>query len=301
MGLLRRIAKQYFSKKIINLFRNNINIFKVNSTRKFFKNAQSFPNFLKKSDLEELQKKYPFPPDYGYDEKSLETRGIKRAQEILKLQGAKKSHSFIEIGCWDGMVSGILSRNGKNATAIDKLSEGFDERAINEGVKFHQMDAENLIFKDESFDFVFSYDSFEHFSEPEKVLTEAIRVVKKGGYIFLSFGPLYYSPLGEHAYRSITIPYCQILFPKDMLNNFAEQNGLARIDFNHVNGWSFDDYEYLLTKYNKNLKVLKYDKFYNLEYLDLIRKYPSCFRDKSVNFNNFIVSSIDILFKKIDC
>ena len=78
MGLLRRIAKKYFSKKIINLFRNNINIFKVNSTRKFFKNAQSFPNFLEKSDLEELQKKYPFPPEYGYDEKSLETRGIKR-------------------------------------------------------------------------------------------------------------------------------------------------------------------------------------------------------------------------------
>jgi ubiquinone/menaquinone biosynthesis C-methylase UbiE len=300
MDLIRSVVKKYFSKKLINILRNNLNIFKVKNTRKLFNNSNDIPGFLEKSDLEVLQKKYPFPPEYGYDKNSLEERGIKRAREIFKLQGAKESHSFLEIGCWDGMVSSILGRNGKTATAIDISTEGLDERAINEGVKFHQMDAENLLFEDESFDFIFSYDSFEHFSKPEKVLTEAIRVIKKGGYIFLSFGPLYYSPLGEHAYRSITVPYCQILFPKDMLNNFADQNGLDRIDFNHVNGWSFDDYEYLWTMYNKNLKVLKYDKFYNLEYLDLIKKYPSCFMDKSGNFDNFIVSSIDILFKKID-
>jgi ubiquinone/menaquinone biosynthesis C-methylase UbiE len=300
MDFIKRIVKKYFSKKSINILRNNLNIFKVKNTRKIIHNSDTIPGFLEKDDLEVLQKKYPFPPEYGYDKNSLEIRGIKRAKEIFKLQGAKKSHSFLEIGCWDGMVSGILCRNGKDVTAIDKLSDGLDERAINEGIKFFQMDASDLQFEDESYDFLFSYDSFEHFSKPEKVLTEAIRVVKKGGYIFLSFGPLYYSPLGEHAYRSITVPYCQILFPKDMLNNFAEQNGLALIDFNHVNGWSFDDYESLWTKYNKNLKVLKYDKFYNLEYLDLIKKHPSCFKDKSLNFNNFIVSSIDILFKKID-
>lgn len=300
MDLIRKLVKKYFSKRIINIFRNNLNIIKLKSTRKLFNNSDTVPGFLEKNDLGVLQKKYSLPPGYGYDKNSLEVRGIKRTNEIFKLQGAKKSHYFLEIGCWDGMVSGILCRNGKDVTAIDKLSEGLDERAINEGIKFFQMDASDLQFEDESFDFVFSYDSFEHFSNPEKVLTEAIRVVKKGGYIFLSFGPLYYSPLGEHAYRSITVPYCQILFPKDMLNNFAEQNGLPRIDFNHVNRWSFDDYESLWTKYNKNLKILKYDKFYNLEYLDLIKKYPSCFKDKSLNFDNFIVSSIDILFKKID-
>lgn len=300
MDIIKRIVKKYFSKKLINIFRNNLNIFKVMSTRNLFNNSQATYKFLDKSDLEALQKKYPFPPEYGYDKNSLEDRGIKRAKEILNLQGAKRSHTFLEIGCWDGMVSWAICRKGKDVTAIDKSSEGLDERAITEGVKFHQTDAEDLIFEDESFDFVFSYDSFEHFSNPEKVLTEAIRVVKKGGYIYLSFGPLYYSPLGEHAYRSITVPYCQILFPKDMLNNFADQNGLEQIDFNHVNRWSFEDYESLWTKHNKILKVLKYDKFYNLEYLDLIKKYPSCFKNKSANFNNFIVSSIDILFKKID-
>ena len=36
------------------------------------------------------------------------------------------------------------------------------------------MDASNLKFEDESFDFVFSYDSFEHFENAEQVLNEAI-------------------------------------------------------------------------------------------------------------------------------
>ena len=80
------------------------------------------------------------------------------------------------------------------------------------------MDAANMQFEDETFDFVFSYDAFEHFASPENVLLEAIRVVRKRGYIYLEFGPLYYSPYGEHAYRSITVPYCQFLFPLPRLN-----------------------------------------------------------------------------------
>ena len=299
MDLIKQIIKKIFSKKTINNLRNNFHIFKVKSTREIFNKAETSPLFLDKNTLEQLQKKYSFPPVYGYDQKSIESRGIIRAKEILSLNGANNSSSFLEIGCWDGMVSGVLCEKGKTVTAIDKTNEGIDERALHKGVKFHEMDASNLKFEDESFDFVFSYDSFEHFENPEQVLNEAIRVVKRGGYIFFSFGPLYYSPFGEHAYYSITVPYCQILFPKDLHNDFAKQNGLAPIDFSHVNGWSLDDYENLWKKYNNILKIIKYDKLYNLEHLNLIRDYPSCFKGKSDNFNNFIVSTIEILFKKV--
>lgn len=298
MDLFKGIIKKILSKKNINLLRNNFQILKVKSTKKIFNKAQASPLFLDKNSLEQLQKKYFFPPVYGYDKKSLELRGITRAKEILRLQGAEKSISFLELGCWDGMVSSVLCSKGKKVTAIDKTNEGIDERALQQGVKFYQIDASNLKFEDESFDFVFSYDSFEHFENPDQVLSEAMRVVKKGGYIFLSFGPLYYSPFGEHAYYSITVPYCQILFPKDLLTDFTSQHGLMPIDFNHVNGWSLDKYESLWNKHKNDLKTINYDKYYNLEYLNLIRDYPSCFKGKSDNFDNFIVSTIEILFKK---
>ena len=298
MKLIKKIVIKLLSKKTISVIRNSLHLFELKTTREVFNKASTIPVNLGIDTLEELQNKYPFPPDYGYDKKSLENRGTVRAKEILRLPGAKKSLSFLELGCWDGMVSSFLSKKGKRVTAIDKTAEGFDNRAEYQGVKFLQMDAANLQFENESFDFIFSYDSFEHFELPESVLTEAIRVLRHGGYIFLSFGPLYYSPFGEHAYRSITIPYCQFLFPKELINIYTNQKGLTPIDFNHVNGWSLDEYNNLWNKYSDVLDKLWCREIHNLEHVNLIRKYPSNFKKRSNNFNNFIVSSVDILLRK---
>ena len=51
------------------------------------------------------------------------------------------------------MVSYALSNHVKNTKAIDIKSEGFDQRAINQGVKLIQMDAAEMKFLNESFDF----------------------------------------------------------------------------------------------------------------------------------------------------
>ncbi len=298
MKLIKKIIIKLLSRKTISVIRNSLHLFELKSTREVFNKASEIPVNIGIDILDELQNKYSFPPDYGYDKDSLANRGTLRAKEILRFSGAKKSHSFLELGCWDGMVSCFLSKKGKRVTAIDKTIKGFDNRAEYQGVKFFQMDAANLQFENDSFDFIFSYDSFEHFEQPELVLREAIRVLRNGGYIFLSFGPLYYSPFGEHAYRSITIPYCQFLFPKELINIYANQNGLTPIDFNHVNGWSLDDYSNLWNKYCGVLYKLRYTEIQNLEHVNLIRKYPSHFKKRSNNFNNFIVSSVDILLRK---
>lgn len=90
-------------------------------------------------------------------------------------------------------------------------------------------------------------------------------MVRKGDYIYLEFGPLYYAPFGEHAYRSITVPYCQFSFQKNLISDFAIQKGLDPIDFDHVNGWSFESYRELWSE-----------------------------------FANYIVSGNNVLFKKTD-
>ncbi|MDR2213880.1 MAG: class I SAM-dependent methyltransferase, partial [Pseudomonadales bacterium] len=122
--------------------------------------------------LQSLQEAYRAPPDYGYDADAVERRGIERASQLLRLSGASSAQSFLEIGCWDGMVSAALQRRGKTATAIDNRSDGFDDRARAAGVHLAQMDAARLSFGDASFDFVFSYDAFEHVASPEDVLRE---------------------------------------------------------------------------------------------------------------------------------
>jgi SAM-dependent methyltransferase len=215
------------------------------------------------------------------------------------MQGARTANSFLELGCWDGMVSHSLHRRGKETTAIDNREEGFDERARQVGVHLIKMDAARLLFENASFDFIFSYDSFEHFLVPAMVLKEAVRVLRPGGGIYLEFGPLYFSPYGLHAYQSITVPYCQFLFPTPMLTDFVAQKGLEPIDFDQVNGWSLEKFRALWANNASSLKCLKSHETLDLAHMNLIRAYPSCFRNKSDFFENFTVAHIQILFRKI--
>lgn len=270
------------------------------ATKKIFNNSLTSPSYLSTDKLDELQKQYGFLPDYGYDAEIVKSRGIERANEIMRFSVSKNAKSFLELGCWDGMVSYALHQRGKEVTAIDFRSDGFDDRAKVDGLRLLQMDASKLQFDDGSFDFVFSFDSFEHFSDPERVLKEAIRVVKKGGHIYLRFGPLYMSPYGEHAYRSITVPYCQFLFPKEVINDFTVRNNLNPIDFNHVNGWTVVQFKQLWNNYLNKIKKINYYEGKNLTHLNLIRKYPSCFKSKNEEFDNMIVESIEVLFEKIN-
>lgn len=284
--------------RTLGYFRQTLLPLEIFRTKRIFANAQQTPSYLDGDALETLQKKYPMLPEYGYDAQSIEDRGRARAAQILALPGAQAATSFLELGCWDGMVSCILCRNGKVAAAIDNRDEGFDGRASREGVRFFKMDADTMRFDDESFDFVFSYDAFEHFAQPERVLQEAIRVVKEGGHIYLNFGPLYCSPFGEHAYRSITVPYCQVLFPRNVIHEFTRKNGLKPIDFDHVNGLTLEQYNDLWRRYSHLLQPVRYLENVDASHLNLIRTYPSCFKSKSDCFENFVVSSIEVLFQK---
>lgn len=296
-SIIKKTVPKFVLYKAWNVFSRLATI----KARKSFERAPETPVWLGQDILESLQNEYPFPPDYGYDPQSLEQRGKERANEILGLIRTKseKVNTFLELGCWDGMVSCCLQRMGKTTTAIDSRSEGFDERAVRGGVTLLQMDAVHLRFEDESFDFVFSYDAFEHFADPELVLQEAIRVVKREGYIYLVFGPLYMSPMGLHAYRSITVPYCQFLFPKELLKDFVNARGLMPVDFAQVNGCSLEEFRRLWNRYSYRLKTIGYYEIPDISHLDLIMKYPSCFKSKTKYFDNLMVSSIEILLKKI--
>jgi SAM-dependent methyltransferase len=300
-SIARSFVKQLIPHAAIGQVRSlqtAIQRLRLPSARSIYQSAPEAPSFLSPHLLPELQRRYPNLPEYGYDPIDVERRGQVRAEEILKLPGGSTSESFLEIGCWDGMVSCALQQKGKQTIAVDNRAEGFDPRAFKAGVRLLQKDATSLHFDDESFDFVFSYDSFEHFAQPERVLSEAVRVLRKGGHLFLMFGPLYFSPFGQHVYRSITVPYCQVLFSSQTLSDFAMDRAMQPIDFSHVNGWSLEQYRNLWEKFSAVLQEVEYEEIQDLSHLELIRNFPSCFRNKSSLLENFLVSSIHALFQK---
>jgi SAM-dependent methyltransferase len=64
-----------------------------------------------------------------------------------------------------------------------------------------KMDATDLRFPDRYFDTIFSISTFEHILDIEKALAEIKRVLKTGGYAFLSFEPIWSSPAGHHLHH----------------------------------------------------------------------------------------------------
>jgi SAM-dependent methyltransferase len=270
---------------------------RIAAERTFSRSSRS-PIYLGADALRALHESYSVPAEYGYDKQSLLVRGQERARQVLGLPGVSKANSFLEIGCWDGMVSGALCREGRQVTAVDTREEAFDARASRQGVSLLKADASDMPFDDQTFDCVFAFDVFEHVGDPEAVLREAARVVRRGGVIFLQFGSLYMSPFGLHAYRSITIPYCQFLFPRSLMDEFVDERGLPPIDYDQVNCWAPEDYRKLWRQQSSFLKTLTYRETTDLSHVGLIREHPSCFRSESESFEDFIVSGIRVLFQR---
>jgi len=178
------------------------------ASRAFQGSGQSSrPQHRPVAELTEFAARCPARPDYGYDPADLSRRGEQRSKALLRFRQAAETHDFLELGCWDGMVGAALSQAGKHVIGVDRTDAGFDGRAIDAGVQLLVMDAEHLNLPTDSVDFAYSYDAFEHFSHPDRVLDGLARVVRPGGHVWMEFGPLYMSPFGPHIYRKLPVPY----------------------------------------------------------------------------------------------
>lgn len=91
--------------------------------------------------------------------------------------------------------------------------------------QFIMMDAADLLFKDNLFDFVFCINAFEHVSDPKRVLCEIWRVLKPGGFAFIQFDPLYYCDTGGHMYDFIPEPWGHLLYSTDEYVNILYESG----------------------------------------------------------------------------
>jgi 2-polyprenyl-6-hydroxyphenyl methylase/3-demethylubiquinone-9 3-methyltransferase len=244
-----------------------------------------------------LQERFESPRSYPYDAATLERRGKERAHEISGvIPRFASTRDFLELGCHDGMVGAALCRRGKRVTAVD-LESSVDERTLQAGVVFLQADAAQLPFPDGTFDVVYSYNTFEHLAQPAACLAEAARVLRAGGFMYLSFGPLYLSPFGFHAFHSISVPYCHLLFSPEVLADFVERRGLAPLT-TYVNGWSITDHRELWSTFEDRLDTVELTEFRDLTGLPLVGAYPSCFRSKTDTFDDLVVSCVNIVFRK---
>jgi ubiquinone/menaquinone biosynthesis C-methylase UbiE len=99
--------------------------------------------------------------------------------------------SGLDIGCGEGHNTRLLARRGAYMTGID-ISEKFIEHAIAAerestlGIEYRTASAVALPFADASFDFATGFMSFMDIPDHEKVIAEAYRILRPGGFLQFS-------------------------------------------------------------------------------------------------------------------
>lgn len=108
-------------------------------------------------------------------------------------EAAEASQRILDLGCGEGTRLGLLRTNG------DRYGVDISEYAVGRAkkkypkVKFYQGDITKLPFKSIFFDLVYSMFVLEHVRQPEELLKEAVRVLKKRGTLIIG-APNFGSP-----------------------------------------------------------------------------------------------------------
>ncbi len=116
-------------------------------------------------------------------ENALRNPWIGRVLENRQTQKCK----VLDIGCGGGLLTNALAKQGHQVYGIDSSLASLQiarEKDATSTVHYERADATALPFLDHSFDAVCAMDLLEHVEDPMQVITEASRVLRKGGLFF---------------------------------------------------------------------------------------------------------------------
>ena len=164
-----------------------------------------------------------------------ETRAERRIEEDLTIFPERIKKSIDHVGSLEGkrtlsVGSGwggfavAASSAGANAFGVEPDAEEvaiskLRAKVRNVGSEFILGVGEYLPFKDDSFDFIECVTVLEHVKEPENVISEMIRIVKPGGFVYILI-PNYLYPFEQH-YKIYWIP----MLPKPLAKIYLTLRG----------------------------------------------------------------------------
>jgi SAM-dependent methyltransferase len=124
----------------------------------------------------------------------------------------------LDFGCGWGGETLWLARRVRSAAGVDVERASIEQAVASQGrsgitnCRFvHSVDG-TVPFAANSFDAVFSTDTFEHVMDLELAFSEIHRVLKPNGVLIARWGPLFLSPHGYHLYWACQVPFAHVLF-----------------------------------------------------------------------------------------
>lgn len=126
-------------------------------------------------------------------ERGLADKWFKTVHEaVIRAMVPHPSSNILDIGCGTGRALREFAAiiDSGRLVGVD-ISDRMIEEAVHKAagirnLEFHVGSADHLPFDDESFDHVTSMNAFHHFPDQRKALKEMVRVLKKGGSVYVA-------------------------------------------------------------------------------------------------------------------
>lgn len=224
-------------------------------------------------------------------------KGIDTIKFYLKhttLENMFKDKMVLDIGCGAGGKTIYYASQGVKKIIGVEILEKYRQEAeglarkygLDDKFEFVCADASKTPFDNETFDTIIMNDAMEHVDNPEKVLEECYRILKKNGKLYLNFPP-YNHPYGAHLSDAIGIPWVHVFYSdKTLINAYKElvkdlPDGKDRINFRinkKPDGSEYFSYinKMSIKRYNNIMKNSKFKiEYYKEEPLRNIFKIPS--------------------------
>lgn len=161
-------------------------------------------------------------PEAGFGSDDASTgRFFTRFGAALDLEGKR----VLDVGCGTGSVCIEAARRGASrVVGIDMQLVDVARRRLREiqpsladVVDFVETVGELGELGGETFDVIFSKDSFEHYADPERFVHVITRFLAPGGSLVIGFGPLWKAPSGGHIDYMTRVPWAHLAFPEEVI------------------------------------------------------------------------------------
>jgi SAM-dependent methyltransferase len=251
--------------------------------------------------FDKLQNAFDPVPEYGYDSFSTWTRGVQRVQSLLKksIFLREPGLSVLEAGCGDGMTGHAFAVYGHQVELVD-YEDWREPRAKGLSFACTNLD-QRLPYDSNFFDLVCSYNTFEHLDNPKTSFEELLRVCKPNGYIYLEFGPLYASPWGLHAYRTLRMPYPQYIFSEEYNMSKLKQLGIhdlgkKRRVLQPLNKWRVKQFVSLWT--NSACEIIWSGSRIDVSHLPVVIRYSKSVTGLGLTIDDIITQALYVALIK---
>lgn len=199
-----------------------------------------------------------------------------KGMQVLK-KLAEGANKVLDLGCGEGTRLNLVLTEKQQGTGVDISSTAIKlGRKHYPRIDFIKADLEKIPLENGSFDIVYSAYVLEHLSEPEQVLKEAMRLMKKNGFLIL-IAPNYGSPnRASPSYKGVRIKKLLTGIAGDFIRIFKKQKRLSWEKVEHIaNREKYDvDWDTTIEPYIGSL--IKY-----LEYKGLVvKKAFSCWSEE---------------------